>query len=96
MKNKGASCLAPHRMISTLKEVEQIVRDADPKEGLTAYQVASMMKWSIHGKKWADAPEKQKWFSMGEARAHIQYLLDKDILELRSRNGINYYYLKHR
>ena len=34
------------------------------------------MTWSIRCKGWDDFPVPQKWFAVGEAVAHLEYLMD--------------------
>lgn len=55
-----------------LEEVREILRE---KGKLNSYQIASRMRWSLRQRNWLTAPKQQKWFAMGEARAHIMYLL---------------------
>ena len=42
--------------------------------GLTAYQIAGRMRWSIRCRNWADFPLAQKFFAVGEALAHLDHL----------------------
>ena len=42
-----------------------------------AYQVASRMTWDIACDSWDQFPLSQKWFSIGEANAHLRYLEEK-------------------
>lgn len=55
-----------------LQEVKEILKDSN---GLTAYEVASRMQWSLRNASWDTAPKQQKWFAMGEAKSHLTYLL---------------------
>jgi glyoxylase-like metal-dependent hydrolase (beta-lactamase superfamily II) len=41
---------------------------------LTAYQVASKMKWDLDCANWESFPVPQKWFATGEALAHLRHL----------------------
>lgn len=41
---------------------------------ITAYEIASNMKWNLRGKSWEVFPENQKWFAVGEALSHLDYL----------------------
>lgn len=52
-------------------ETEAIVR-AQP--GMTTYDIAGQMTWAIRAKNWAEFPVIQKWFAVGEALAHLDYL----------------------
>lgn len=44
---------------------------------LNAYDIASKMTWDIDCENWEDFPPAQKWFAVGEAIAHLQYLEEK-------------------
>lgn len=54
-----------------LSETERIVLSG---HGLDAYSVAGRMTWKIRSDNWETFPISQKWFAMGEAIAHLQYL----------------------
>ena len=62
-------------------ETLAIVREAP---ALTAYEIASRMTWDIRAKSWADFPLNQKWFAVGEALAHLEYLLAEGRLVRRT------------
>lgn len=62
--------------VKRLEEIKSILLDAG-NEGLTGFDVASRMTWSMHGKAWKDVGKTQKWFAMGEARSHLQYLAEE-------------------
>ena len=74
--NEKALCQRVDELIyhhkNRLAEVRNILRLGGK---LTCYDVASRMKWSLHGKTWDTAPKQQKWFAMGEARAHLIHLV---------------------
>jgi len=53
-----------------LAEVYGIIKESP---GLTAYQIASRMTWSIRAKDWPSFPVTQKWFAVREAAAHLDY-----------------------
>lgn len=42
---------------------------------LTAYDLTAQMTWQIRCRGWADFPVPQKWFAVGEASAHLEYLM---------------------
>ena len=44
--------------------------------GLNAYELTAQMTWQIRCKGWDDFPVPQKWFAVGEAVAHLEYLMD--------------------
>ncbi len=54
-----------------VREVLTILRDGPQ----TAYQVASRMTWDIDCESWDLFPVSQKWFAVGEAIAHLKYLV---------------------
>ena len=74
-----------------LAEVMKIVTD---NPGLTAYEIASHMTWSMRGKSWEEFPPTQKWFAMGEGLSHIEYLLDEGKLRRCEENGKIAYFCK--
>lgn len=75
-----------------LNEIMEILRSAG-KAGLTPYEVAGKMQWSFHGKNFHTVSEQQRWFAMGETRAHFFYLLSKGKVTLIDGiGGRNRYY----
>ncbi len=42
---------------------------------LTAYALTAQMTWQIRCRGWSDFPVPQKWFAVGEAWAHLEYLM---------------------
>lgn len=44
--------------------------------GLTPYDLTARMTWQIRCRGWEDFPVPQKWFAVGEAMAHLEYLMD--------------------
>ena len=68
---------------------EQLLETA----GLTPYEIASRMSWSIHGDGgWETVPYSQKWFAVREAMAHLEYLRLGDQIRMETREGVNYYH----
>ncbi len=57
----------------------------------TPYDIASYMKWSIRAKDWNDFPVSQKWFAVGEAYAHLEYLRFRGKLNQTEKDGLFYY-----
>lgn len=72
-----------------LQEVNGIIRDCPA--GLTAYDIAGRMRWDIQSDSWADFPLMQKWFAVGEALAHIDYLLETGDILSEELNGLHLY-----
>ncbi len=50
------------------------------KPNLSAFEVASEMKWDIEADSWDDFPVAQKWFATGEAISHLRYLENKKLI----------------
>jgi len=46
-------------------------------QGMTAYEIAGHMSWNIRTRNWDSFPAGQKWFAVGEALAHLEYLLNR-------------------
>lgn len=54
--------------------LENTLRIVAGAPGRTAYEIAGSMSWSIRCRSWADFPLTQKFFAVGEALAHLDYL----------------------
>ena len=68
-----------------LREVADILlREPD----LTAYETAARMQWKMRGKDWSEFPRHQKWFAVGEAIAHLRYLMGEEIIEKKEACGV--------
>ena len=79
--------LEHHRV--RLAETEKIVA---ARAGQTAYQIAGQMSWSIRTKNWDEFPPGQKWFAMGEALAHLDYLrAEGRVVREADENGVFLY-----
>ena len=57
----------------------------------TVYEIASGMTWSIRAKTWQDFPIDQKWFAVGEAHSHLEYLYLRSRLVMTEAEGLLYY-----
>jgi glyoxylase-like metal-dependent hydrolase (beta-lactamase superfamily II) len=79
-KKRIAEILGHHR--DRLREVLNII---GAESGLTAYEIAARMTWSIRANTWDDFPLAQKWFAVGEAMAHIKHLgmTDRVVREMK-------------
>ena len=53
----------------------------------TAYQVAGEMSWDMTCA-WNEFPAAQKWFAVGEARAHLRWLVVQGKVKTREQDGI--------
>lgn len=79
--------LISHHM-DRLAEVYKIVEESP---GITAYEIASRMTWSIRAKDWQSFPVVQKWFAVGEAASHLEYLQCNGTIR-RELEGASYAY----
>ncbi|MDF2838397.1 MAG: hypothetical protein K0S60_100 [Evtepia sp.] len=70
-------------------ETEKIVRLSP---GMTTYEIAGRMTWAIKAKNWQGFPVIQKWFAVGEALSHLDYLISLGKLERRVEIGVHHYY----
>lgn len=64
--------------------------------GANAYEIAAKMSWSIRCRSWEDFPLNQKYFAVGEAMAHLDYLRARGLVDVDDQNGRDVYYLKAR
>ena len=54
---------------------------------MTAYEIAGHMAWSIRCRSWEDFPLPQKFFAVGEALAHLDYLEVRGRVTRREKHG---------
>lgn len=73
------------------RRVENAVETLRREPGLTAYEIAGHMAWSIRRRNWADFPLTQKFFAVGEAMAHLDYLTARG-RAVRRWDGTRYRY----
>ncbi len=59
--------------------------------GLHTYDIAGHMTWSIRAKNWAEFPLIQKWFAVGEAQSHLDYLCRQNRITVVEREGFLVY-----
>ena len=59
---------------------------------LSAYDITGRMKWSIRCDSWESFPVYQKWFAVGEAIAHMDYLRLSGKIYRKLDSGIYKYY----
>lgn len=90
MKERIEQIIAHHE--KRLGETENIIRNTP---NLSAYEIAGRMKWRIRAKNWEEFPPGQKWFAMGEALSHLDYLLKRErIARNKDSDGIYRYLAK--
>ena len=74
-----------------LREVADIVcKEPD----LTAYGIAARMQWKMRGKSWKEFSLVPKWFAVGEAVAHLKYLIGEETIEKKEMSGVFRYTYK--
>ena len=56
------------------RRVENAWETVRGEPGLTAYEIAGRMAWSIRCRNWAEFPLTQKYFAVGETLSHLDYL----------------------
>lgn len=78
---------------SRLTDTLEVIKEKSAKEGLTAYEIASFMKWNMRGKSWTEFPDNQKWFAVGETLSHLDYLFNKNKIEKFKDNDMYKYKL---
>ncbi len=88
IQDRILSLTAHHR-----KRLDEICDIVLKNPGLTAYKIAGMMHWDIRCDSWADFPPTQKWFAVGEALAHIDYLLEDGRIISQTKDGLRFYHL---
>ena len=76
-----------------LRRIENAWQTVREEPGLTAYEIAGRMRWKIRCRSWEDFPLTQKFFAVGEALAHLDYLEVRGRVEHREENGKNLYFV---
>lgn len=77
-----------------LRRIEDAWQTVQEEPGLTGYEIAGRMRWKIRSRSWEDFPLQQKFFAVGEALAHLDYLEVRNRVERRLENGKYRYYVK--
>lgn len=72
----------------------EILAAAKKAPGSTAYDIAGMISWSVHGLSWENLPSHQKWFAMAETLAHIDHLLVENRLVKDEDSDVNRYFFR--
>lgn len=62
---------------------------------MTTYDIAGRMTWDIKAKNWTEFPIIQKWFAVGEALSHLDYLCSQGRVERATEQGVHRYYPKN-
>lgn len=75
------------------RRVKELADALDLYPGSTVYQLAGHLNWSIRfNGDWECFPLEQKYFAVGETKAHIDYLVIRGRAACTYRDGICYYY----
>lgn len=82
-KSRIEEILAHHerRLADTLR----IIRETPY---LSAYEIASRMKWKIRASSWEEFPLQQRWFATGECLSHLDYLKKRGSIRSVEENGV--------
>lgn len=75
-----------------LRRVEEAWQTVRDEPGLTGYEIAGRMRWKIRSRSWEDFPLEQKFFAVGEALAHLDYLEVRGRVVCREEDGKRRYY----
>ena len=75
--------------VRRLGEVQEILCR---EPGCTAYEIAARMQWSIRCRDWGAFPVIQKFFAVGEALAHLDYLEVRGQAERQKRDALYQYF----
>ena len=76
-----------------LRRIENAWQTVREEPGLTAYEIAGRMRWKIRSRSWEDFPLQQKFFAVGEALAHLDYLEVRGRVERRLEHEKYRYYV---
>lgn len=95
--HRGASDITLQQRIGVLlrhheTRLAETKRIIEEQPGSTGYEIAGKMTWKIHARNWEEFPPGQKWFAMGEALAHLEYLLRRGFIRCEYRRDSCVYY----
>ena len=76
-----------------LRRIENAWQTVKDEPGLTGYEIAGRMRWKIRSRSWEDFPLQQKFFAVGEALAHLDYLQVRGRVERRLEDEKYSYYV---
>lgn len=85
-KKRIDQLLAHHEL-----RLNDILRILKGGRGMTCYQIAAHMKWSIRARNWQTFPVVQKFFAVGEAASHLDHLIARGKVRRETSEGIFYY-----
>ena len=84
----GSGCGGAHHA----RRIADALRTVAETPGLTAYEIAGRMAWSIRCRNWTEFPLTQKFFAVGEALAHLDYLEARGQIHCRETAGKRVYF----
>lgn len=76
-----------------LRRIEDAWETVRQEPGLTGCEIAGRMRWRIRSRDWEDFPLEQKFFAVGEALAHLDYLEVRGRVRRREERGKYRYYV---
>lgn len=74
------------------RRLEEALEAVRRHPGTGAYELAGYMTWKIRAASWAEFPETQKWFAVGECMAHLDHLMALGEVRRSVENGRNTYW----
>ena len=74
------------------RRIEDVLHIVADHPGLTPYQIAGHIKWSIRCNGWEDFPLNQKFFAVGETLSHLDYLAVRGRVVCREAGGNHVYH----
>ena len=72
-----------------LQNAEDSIRE---RPGMTAYEIAGLMRWKIRARSWEEFPATQKRFAVGECLSHLDYLRKRKRITRQLRDGLWRYF----
>lgn len=72
-----------------LQNAEDSIRE---RPGMTAYEIAGLMRWKIRARSWEEFPATQKRFAVGECLSHLDYLRKRNRITRQLIDGLWRYY----
>ncbi|MDX9787777.1 MAG: MBL fold metallo-hydrolase [Desulfobacterales bacterium] len=82
-----------HHHMLRLTEITGILQQK--ASSLSAFEIASEMKWDITADSWEDYPWFLKFFATGEANTHLRYLENSHVISCDSNGDMRTYSYRH-
>ena len=77
-----------------LQRLEETLETVHVHPYAHATKIGACLKWSMRGKTWDEFPLFQRWFAVGETMAHLDYLIERNLIEKRESDNAFSYHLK--